>query len=97
MDEFYEIEGGRWIGVGTKAERWLGGRPVDWGDVTKLLPGQRVLVSWQGTADTLIHDVEDIVDICVDDWSAEARALIARRQDASGAEDGVRTERTQET
>ena len=98
MDEHYEVEGVGQVRVGTKLELWQGGQARDWGEVTKLLPGWQVVVSWMGTADTLIHDVEDVVDICVNDWSGEVRALIVERAAAGpcGGGGGV-TKRAKET
>lgn len=84
MAEFHDVGDPDTIGTGRRVERWPGSRPVDWGEVTKLLPGRRVLVSWEGTADALIHDAEDVIDFYVHDWSAEVQALIARREAASG-------------
>lgn len=85
MIEFYEIEGAGQVRVGTKVERWLGGEPRDWGEVTMLLPAGEVVVSWEGTADTLIHDVGDLIDLCVSDWSDAVCALVASRADEAGA------------
>ncbi len=87
MGEAWEVEVGGDVRVGTKLERWLGGRPRDWGEVKRLLPGWRVLVAWEVEGEDVIHDVEEIVDICVGDWSGEVLALIAER--AKGTE-GVR-------
>ena len=85
MIECYEIEGAGEVRVGTKVERWLGGEPRDWGEVTMLLPAGEVVVSWEGTADTLIHDVGDLIDLCVSDWSGAVCELIASRADEAGA------------
>ncbi len=79
MVDFYATEGGRQVRVGAKLERWLGGRQADWGEVTNLFPGRRIPVSQAGSADILIHDVEDVVDLIVDGWAAEARARRCRQ------------------
>ena len=87
MAQHWEVEVGREVRIGTKLERWLGGRPRDWGEVTRLLPGRRVLISWAVEGEVVIHDVEEIVEICVGDWSGEVLALIAGR---TSGDEGVR-------
>ncbi len=97
MNGYYEMKRVGQVRVGTKVERWMGGGPRDWGEVTKLLPAGEVVVFWEGSADTLIHDVGDIFDICVRDWSDEVRALIAARAGEAGGGGNGMTEPEGET
>lgn len=96
MDEFRGAGNRDKIRTGAKVERWPGSRPTDRGEVTKPLPGRQVPVSWERTADTLIRDVEDVIDIGVDDWLAEVRALIAGRTAVTGVGGGGMTKGAEE-
>lgn len=94
MADGHHVKGFGDVAVGARLEVWLGEvvedmKCDDYGEVTQLLPDRWVRVLWHMEGQKFDHELDEITDLLVPEWSPEVQALIDRAQDLKEGRGGT--------
>ena len=94
MADGYEVAGFGEVTIGTRLEVWLGEVAEemacsDYGEVIELLPARWVRVWWHMEGQHGDHELDEITDFLVPEWSHEVQAQIDRGRDVGEGHGGT--------